>query len=333
MNSQSIRYEVLDGWRGISILLVLAAHLLPLGPGSWQLNSTAGPMGMSLFFTLSGFLITNFLLHKNSIIDFLSRRLFRILPLAWLYIVIVLVLINNKEGDVWLAHIFFYGNWPPMYLTNVTGHYWSLCVEMQFYFAIALVASLFGKRGLWLIPIFCIMVTLFRVSQDVLIAINTYYRLDEILAGGWLALFFNYNKKTDFFNKSGFSLGYYIFIFILFILSCHPDTGFMNYFRPYLAAILVGSTLYDNKSLLISILKNKYLAYLATISYALYVIHGGLRYTWLADGETFERYIKRPLFFLVLFITAHISTFYYEYKCILLGKRFSNYIHRRYYAK
>ena len=53
---------VLDGWRGISILLVLASHLLPLGPKGWQLNATAGPMGMALFFTLSGFLITRFLL-------------------------------------------------------------------------------------------------------------------------------------------------------------------------------------------------------------------------------------------------------------------------------
>lgn len=33
---------VLDGWRAISILLVLAAHFLPLGPKPWQLNIAAG---------------------------------------------------------------------------------------------------------------------------------------------------------------------------------------------------------------------------------------------------------------------------------------------------
>src|ERR1700756_2090390 len=47
----------LDGLRAISICLVLAAHLLPLGPKALHLNSTAGPMGMSLFFVLSGYLI------------------------------------------------------------------------------------------------------------------------------------------------------------------------------------------------------------------------------------------------------------------------------------
>ena len=58
------RLDALDGWRGVSILLILACHLLPLGPKSLQLNDMAGPMGMAIFFTLSGFLITRFLLHR-----------------------------------------------------------------------------------------------------------------------------------------------------------------------------------------------------------------------------------------------------------------------------
>src|ERR1700720_3445780 len=49
----------LDGLRAMSIILVLAAHLLPLGPKVLHLNSTAGPMGMSLFFALSGYLIVS----------------------------------------------------------------------------------------------------------------------------------------------------------------------------------------------------------------------------------------------------------------------------------
>ena len=74
---------MLDGWRGISILLVLLAHLMPLGPKAWRLNETAGPLGMALFFTLSGFLITRFLLRNDSIAEFLIHRFFRIVPLAW----------------------------------------------------------------------------------------------------------------------------------------------------------------------------------------------------------------------------------------------------------
>ncbi len=32
------RIPILDGWRALSILLVLAGHLLPLGPHRWGLN-------------------------------------------------------------------------------------------------------------------------------------------------------------------------------------------------------------------------------------------------------------------------------------------------------
>ena len=69
-------FDVLDGWRGLSILFVLAAHLLPLGPKALRLNETAGPIGMAVFFTLSGFLITNFLIHRPNIYDFIVRRFF-----------------------------------------------------------------------------------------------------------------------------------------------------------------------------------------------------------------------------------------------------------------
>ena len=64
-------FHVLDGWRGLSILFVLATHLLPLGPKEWKLNQTFGPIGMVLFFILSGFLITNFLIHRPKLYDFI----------------------------------------------------------------------------------------------------------------------------------------------------------------------------------------------------------------------------------------------------------------------
>ena len=44
---------------GVSIALVLAGHLLPLGPKSWQMNGAVAATGMALFFILSGFLSTS----------------------------------------------------------------------------------------------------------------------------------------------------------------------------------------------------------------------------------------------------------------------------------
>ena len=154
----------LDGWRGISILLVLACHLLPLGPKSLDLNSTAGPMGMVIFFTLSGFLITRFLLTHSSISDFLIRRLFRIIPLAWVAMMLALWL-GNSPIEAYLPNLLFYANLPPQRIPEVAGHLWSLCVEMQFYVGIALVVGILGKRGLYLVPLLCVAVTVHRVSS------------------------------------------------------------------------------------------------------------------------------------------------------------------------
>ena len=325
------RFISLDGWRGISILLVLATHLLPLGPKILQINSMTAAIGMALFFSLSGFLMTTFLLHNSSITDFLIRRFFRIIPLAWLYIAIALFLAKSTP-EIWMSHLFFYANWPPMRLLDVTAHLWSLCVEIQFYIGIALLVRLLSKRGLLLIPIICIAVTTYRYTNNVYIAINTYYRIDEILSGSCLALLYNYINnykhsavKIKLFNPLNqivISL-IQLVIFLLFLVSCHPEGQWMNYFRPYLAATLVGTTLLNSNTKLSKLLDNRFLVYVATISYALYIIHPILGETWLGEGDKIIKYSKRPLFFLALFILAHISTFYFEKKFINLGKKFS----------
>ena len=144
------RFATLDGWRGLSILFVLAAHLLPLGPKEWQLNATAGPLGMALFFTLSGFLISHFLLNHSSITDFLIRRFFRFAPLAWLYLFVALF-VSQASTASYLAHFLFYASWPPMQVGGAASHIWSLCIEVQFYIGIALLVALLGKRGLYLL--------------------------------------------------------------------------------------------------------------------------------------------------------------------------------------
>lgn len=327
-NGSNHRFEVLDGWRGISILLVLATHLLPLGPSYLKLNSTAGPMGMSLFFTLSGFLITNFLIHKDSVLDFLIRRFFRIIPLTWLYVCCVLLVIMTSDLDIWLSHLFFTTNIPPMTLTQPTSHLWSLAVEMQFYTSIALLVLLLGKKGLLLIPILCVLITLNRFIDDILISINTIYRIDEILAGCTISLIYN-NKIFAKLNYIKVNHLAYFVLGSLFIISCHPSSGFMNYFRPYLAASLVFISLHDSKTFFYKVLCDKKLAYVGAISFALYVFHGGLMYTWLGSGETFEKYLKRPLLFLVTFLLAHVSTFYYENWCIDKGKELSKSVRKR----
>ena len=317
------RFQSLDGWRGISILFVLAGHLLPLGPKSWQMNSSIATSGMALFFILSGFLITNILFRDKNIYRFLVRRFMRIIPLAWLATIITLILLSANQ-NTYIAHLLFFANWPPISLTEATSHLWSLCVEMQFYVAIAFLVAGLKSRFYFILPVLCIAVTLFRYINGAEISINTYYRVDEILAGCILAILYNNVKYLDEIVQFFRSINP-VYVFPLLLVSAHPEGGAINYLRPYIAMLLIGSTLHSTKDLWWSrILDSKILFYVASISFALYVIHGGLRETWLGEGDVFEKYVKRPLFFFVTFALAHISTFYYEKHWIKLGKKLTS---------
>jgi peptidoglycan/LPS O-acetylase OafA/YrhL len=317
-------FSVLDGWRALAILMVLAAHLMPLGPDWLQLNVTSGIVGMSIFFTLSGFLITNFLLNNPSLYAFIIRRIFRILPLAWLYLVIVALVVDISSVDL-LEHFLFYANWPPMPLiSGVTSHFWSLCLEMQFYIGIAALFFLLQDKAFYFCILMCFSVTAYSVYSGVYVSINTYYRVDEILVGVILALIFN-DRLGSFLKDLLRKANLYIFT-ILLVVASHPESGFFNYFRPYLAAILVGASLFVvTPSTYVKFLNLRVFIYIATISYALYVIHPLLaHYTWFGSGDGLEKYLKRPLLFLVLVIAAHVSTFYYERFWIKLAKKITN---------
>ena len=315
---QENRYDVLDGWRGISILAVLACHLLPLGPKEWKLNFAAGYFGMALFFCLSGFLITSFLLKRHGVVDFLIRRCCRILPLAWLALVVGLWM-AHAPPSYYLPNFLFVANLPPLHLTTVTAHFWSLGVEMQFYFGIAIACALFGTRGLWAIPICAAAVMVLKISNGVPVSIVTYYRVDEIMSGGILALIhadkIRIRKWLAAIRPEAALLA--------LLASSLPETGWLDYLRPYCAAALVGSTLMRDESYLHGALRSRLLSYVAQTSYALYIVHPLAEHTWLGSGSKLIKYAKRPLLFVVIFAVAHVSTFYYEAPWISFGKRLS----------
>jgi peptidoglycan/LPS O-acetylase OafA/YrhL len=316
------KFPVLDGWRAISILLVMAGHLLPLGPKRFLINESVAALGMAIFFTLSGFLITSTLLFRPSVGEFLIRRLCRIVPLAWTFTVIALT-IAQAPSSYYLAQLCFFSNLPPFWLiTDYTGHLWSLCVEMQFYLGIAAVFLLFGRRGLWVIPVLCLLVTAHRIQEHELISIVTSVRVDEILSGGILALACN-TPHLPWIRRfltwaSPFAL------LPLAAASSSSFGGALDYARPYLVAGMVGTTLFTTgKTPKARYLETKWLAYIAAISYALYIFHPMTRWGWLGTGPKVWMYVKRVPALLGVFGLAHLSTFYFEDFWIRKGKEWS----------
>lgn len=320
------RLFVLDGWRAISILLVLATHLLPVGPKAWQLNLATGAMGMSLFFTLSGFLITQQLHLRRNIPGFFVRRLFRIVPLAWAYTVVV-VLLLRKDLHTLVSHFLFVINYDQNAITDVTTHFWSLCVEVHFYCAIGLLMWITRFRGFVALPVLWLILFLVRTIWAPTGTIETHFRVDEIFSGACLALvYLGYLGPRVQLVVARLPLP---LLLIALAIACHPNTGTVNGFRGLLASLVVGHTLFATGANRYRLLGHRVLRYIAEISYALYVIHPLTRYGWLGSGPTMVKYAKRLITFTLTFGLAHLSTFKFEKPCTTFGKRLAARLERR----
>jgi peptidoglycan/LPS O-acetylase OafA/YrhL len=136
------RWRALDGVRGIAVLLVVAYHLeLPHA-------SRGGAIGVTMFFALSGFLITSLLLREadeRGSIDlpsFSMRRVLRLVPALTVLCAAMLVWTvasdpDDRTGAALPWVVLYAGNWERvihgMGSLGALEHAWSLGVEEQFY--------------------------------------------------------------------------------------------------------------------------------------------------------------------------------------------------------
>jgi len=300
--------------------------MLPLGPKWLELNSMVAAAGLSIFFCLSGFLIVSILLRNSNVLSFFVRRLFRILPLAWVALLAIL-LAEQAKTNAWYSNLLFYANLFPHTLMENGQHFWSLSVEVQFYMAVGLAVVALGSRGLFLVPVTCVAVTVARVIFGEEFSIVTWFSVDQILAGGTLALFMNLSPFAHAARKWPSSVT--LLLIPALFLTSHELLGPTNYLRPYVTALLIYSTVYPRGGVLQAALESKPLSYLARTSYALYVIHPLTYAGWLGEGDVLIRYTKRLFSFGLTFVAAHLSSAYYEKYWNDLGHRLASHIEQK----
>jgi peptidoglycan/LPS O-acetylase OafA/YrhL len=182
--SRESRNGVMDGWRGVSVLFVVTSHLLThrfdysaseVGGASEnailvaRLAEKGGLFGVTIFFVISGILISSILLrqedHGQSIClrQFYLRRAFRILPALLFYILAVSVLAQ-------LGYIYIHAlNFIPActLVCNAIpchwyfGHLWTLSTEEQFYLIWPLLLLAFRGARVVFARLVCALALLF----------------------------------------------------------------------------------------------------------------------------------------------------------------------------
>jgi peptidoglycan/LPS O-acetylase OafA/YrhL len=129
----------LDGLRAIAVGLVILTH------ASWPWVNNGGDAGVTAFFVLSGYLITNLLLGqletrgRVDIVGFYRRRVIRLAPalLGLLAFTLMLGVIVGLRSDWQLGLVsclVYVSNWVQVAGFNIDplGHTWSLAIEEQF---------------------------------------------------------------------------------------------------------------------------------------------------------------------------------------------------------
>jgi peptidoglycan/LPS O-acetylase OafA/YrhL len=138
--------DYLDGWRGISILFLLAGHF-SLWPSIAGHTLYTGRLGVECFFVLSGRLMAEILFVRKIPIDvFYWRRASRILPAFWIFVggMFVASILRPRfqvsHLDVVSALTFTINYRSYESISGVLAHIWSLCVEEHAYLLLGLVA-------------------------------------------------------------------------------------------------------------------------------------------------------------------------------------------------
>ncbi|HEY1984424.1 MAG TPA: acyltransferase [Terracidiphilus sp.] len=256
----------MDGLRALAVTVVFVEHF---GGGShggpflawFNRAREIGSYGVSLFFVLSGFLITGILYDTlgsgHYFKNFYARRSLRIFPIFYLVMAVCLILTPVLHFRLQWAHISFlfylgnlFANWNwslyelispthPAWSINL-AHLWSLFVEEQFYLIWPVVIYLVRDRiKLIKLSLFVIMmVLLVRIGMACLVPMQAAeqfaYRMlptraDDLLVGAAMALLLRGPKAEKWLRSASFFL---LFGLYPFVLLAFPRENF-RFVAPY----------------------------------------------------------------------------------------------------
>ena len=283
-----------DGLRGIAILAVLLYHSHTRLEGTFIEKWVMwGWTGVSLFFVLSGFLITGIILDARPgpgfYKHFFLRRSLRIWPAYWLLLFLFYFffpfvfsgykwMLHDVAGAPWLLLLLFLQNLWHITLPGAIGPTWSLAIEQQFYLFWTPIARHVPAR--WLLLPAAAMLALSPAVRlfygDHLTPTNTVIHLDSLAVGCMIAIalrIFAWPAAVwKWIARAGLCAGASGVWLMLHRGSAFTDSLLAFGFGGMLVTALLGDTT-PRRSLYSRLLELRPLVFVGKISYGLYLIH------------------------------------------------------------
>lgn len=310
--------------------------------------------GVHIFFVLSGFLITTLLLKEKieqgyiSLKYFYIRRILRILPVAYLFL-IVLILLNiyyklHIPAFDFIASFLFFKNLP---IKNepFTAHFWTLAVEEQFYFTFPFLLVKSPRAYFQAIVFIVIAVPVisllgssifrfihFPASIDLVIEFARYI----FWKGPVMILIGSAFSILSFKNILKPAVGgrYYFLSFVLLAIAMVMQNRMFLFYRwyvsEYISAIIIGYVIVliiNGRDFLSAVLNNAVLVKTGILSYSLYIwqelfIGVRPRVPWLTWLQGYPILMVVIIKLILVFIIGFISYYAYESRFLKWKDRF-----------
>ncbi len=320
MSTNVFYIKSLDGIRAVAVMLVFVSH-------AGFHNLVPGGFGVTIFFFLSGFLITTLLRiefekTKNiSYKNFYLRRIYRIFPPLYIVLILVIglsfsgVLSHDMNFGAVMSQFFQLTNYYAIFIDNThfvpnTSVLWSLAVEEHFYFIfpivfLAMMKNMSYRKIAMTLIIFCVFVLIWRcylVYELNILQPHTYKatdtRIDSIMYGCIMGVYINpvLDKGVIKSEKVKVSILFFSFSILLFCL-LYRNTQFRETFRYTLQGLALFPVFYLAVSrpnwYIFKWLNMKSVRFIGVISYTFYLSH--LTFLLLVDKYISDSVTSRIL--------------------------------------
>lgn len=346
----------LNGLRGSAFLFVFLFHTLRLPPTHFLSKAAnavcrSGWLGVDLFFVLSGFLITRILsdyreeLHRYRV--FYTRRALRIFPIYYL-VVLFVFFVTPVFTDFFapleqLKLYFFtytYNLWVVFTDTwakvGALDHFWSLCIEEQFYLVWPFIVFHLPHRKLKKFCIFVFVLSLFvkvtiasQVSDWFVIYVFPLGRLEGFACGAFVAVL---HEEGCVNGKNHARLALILLGAVLLALGIMLNGFYMRDKTmvaaiPAIASVFFASIVYllmtEGDSLMKKLMRGRVLAFFGRYSYGLYVYHYIIWYVLISCFPLTKKAVSTSLVVMVMSLPVSILS-YHLYEKMFLRLKYRN---------